>query len=247
MTEVKVLLQGFPGKTSRGLLGFCNITLIKSDVTILFDTGFFSDRHLLTQKLEQEKIRPEDVEIVVLSHLHYDHCINVELFKKATVIVSKRELEYALSDEPKKAGDLYVSEHTARLIKTGRVLEAVEGLKLSANTKVIETPGHTPGSISLVVDGEKKTVITGDAVKNAWEFKNGVAEMFYGEKSDVAKSINKIKNLADFVIPGHDRSFFYDRKSGELTFYGNLDLQLYARLHPHIDQWTVFTISVAAP
>lgn len=178
LTEVKVLLQGFPGKTSRGLLGFCNITLIKSDVTILFDTGFFSDRHLLTQKLEQEKIRPEDVEIVVLSHLHYDHCINVELFKKATVIVSKRELEYALSDEPKKAGDLYVSEHTARLIKTGRVLEAVEGLKLSANTKVIETPGHTPGSISLVVDGEKRRLSQETLLKTLGNSRMGLPRCF---------------------------------------------------------------------
>lgn len=247
MTEIKVLLQGFPGKTSRGLLGFCNITLIKNDKVMLFDSGFFSDRHLLISALTQEKIRPEDIEIVILSHLHYDHCINVELFRDATVVVSKRELEYALSDDPKRAGDLYVSEHTAKLIKTGKILEAYEGLKLSENVQVIETPGHTPGSISLVISGDKNTVITGDAVKNAWEFKTGTAEMFYGEKSDVINSINKIKDLADFVIPGHDRCFLYNKKSGDLTFCGDLSLQLYARLHPHIDQWTILALSVAAP
>lgn len=242
LTKVKVLLQGFPGKTNRGLLGFCNITLIKSTKLMLFDTGHFSDRQLLISALEQERIHPENIEIVVLSHLHYDHCINVELFKKAAVVVSKKELEYALSDKPEKAGDLYVSKCTAELLKNRDMIEAEENLKLSENVHVIETPGHTPGGISLLVDEGKKTVITGDAVKNAWEFKNNISETFYGEKSDVIDSINKIKTLADIVIPGHDRLFSYDKSSGELSLSNDLNLQVYARLHPHIDHWTVFSL-----
>ncbi|MEM0353270.1 MAG: MBL fold metallo-hydrolase, partial [Archaeoglobaceae archaeon] len=47
--------------------------------------------------LEQEKLSPEDVETLVITHLHFDHCANAHLFHNARVYVQKREWEFAMN------------------------------------------------------------------------------------------------------------------------------------------------------
>lgn len=245
--KVDVILAGFPGRTNRGVLGFCNVTLVQAEKNILFDTGHFADRSLLISELRKRGLKPRDVDIVILSHLHYDHCLSIDLFKKAEVVISSEELKYASSSKPQKLGDFYIPRHVVDMLKGREVIEAEEGTEIEEDVYLLETPGHTPGSISLVVEERNgRTVIAGDAAKNAWEFKHNRLETFYGEEADAVRSIKKLKKVADLVIPGHDRCFLYDKKKGEISFLSDLDLRVFVRVSPDVNHWTTFSISTAS-
>lgn len=243
MAKIEVVLPGFPGKTSRGALGFCNIVLVRNEKNILFDVGHFSDRPLLISELKKRGLRLEDIDVVVLSHLHYDHCLNVDLFEGSVILVSEEELEYASSNEPQRLGDFYVSKIIVDLIEDKKIMSAEDGMELERGVRVIKTPGHTPGGISLIIEGERRIAIAGDIVKNAWEFRRGMPEGLYGRESDAKESINKLKEMADLIIPGHDRCFLYKKGRGEISFASDLDLRIFAKMDFETDRWTFFSIS----
>ncbi|PSP15613.1 hypothetical protein BRC62_07025 [Halobacteriales archaeon QH_10_67_13] len=54
----------------------------------------------LTAQLDACGYQPEDIGIVVLSHLHWDHCYNLELFPDATILAQRAEIEYAIAPYP---------------------------------------------------------------------------------------------------------------------------------------------------
>jgi glyoxylase-like metal-dependent hydrolase (beta-lactamase superfamily II) len=239
--EVDILLQGFPGRTNRGTLGFCNITLIKSDRLILYDTGHFSDRLNLINEFKKRTIPLEKVDTIVLSHLHYDHCLNIDLFKNAEIILDKKELEYALSNEPEKVGDYYIPKYLIPIIKERKFINAEEELEIANKVYVLKTPGHTPGSISLLIDnGKRKIAIVGDAIKNAWEFIKGKPEQVYGKIEDAKESIKKIKELNAIIIPGHDAHFIFEKNI--VKYLKNVSLKLIVKTLPYSDDWSIYTI-----
>ena len=84
--ELRILLPGIPGVSSRGYLGYCTVVLFPLDGGwALFDTGHYSDRHLLITALSEAGVSPNSITHVVLSHLHFDHALNIPLFKNAIV------------------------------------------------------------------------------------------------------------------------------------------------------------------
>src|SRR5215471_10015392 len=82
-----------------------------SDAVILFDTGVapravpgllrndplarFADDDLLVHRLDGLDLQPADVDVVVISHLHYDHAGGAALFPNSQLLVQKDEYAYA--------------------------------------------------------------------------------------------------------------------------------------------------------
>lgn len=130
--------------------------------------------HLL-EKLQAVGIRPEDVETIVITHLHWDHIgWNVQeqggrrrlTFPRARHFVHQADWEAFQRPEARQWFPLpYVDE----LINP---LQALGGLELTAGdhnvtdeVTAIHTPGHTPGSVSvLVVSGGERAIIWGDVI-----------------------------------------------------------------------------------
>ena len=119
----KIIVHGNNLRLREGFLGLANATLITcNEGPLLFDVGHYCNRSTLIQGLHQEGMQPSDVKIVFLSHLHFDHCNNVDLFPNAKIMVSQREWEYI--DNP-HAKDLYIpwmikqqlQKHDLQLIK----------------------------------------------------------------------------------------------------------------------------------
>lgn len=103
---------------------------------------------------------PEEIELVILTHLHWDHAGNNGLFKNARFYVQKREAEYGAA--PLK---IQQSAYNQDLIFRMHY-ELSEGeAQIAEGIRVIPTPGHSPGSQSVIVDTETEPyMIVGDLI-----------------------------------------------------------------------------------
>src|SRR4030042_6497352 len=137
MTEVKVLIEGYAKKTKDGWIASPSTVLIKdSGLNIIADPG--SNKKLLLKKLAEEKLKPEDIDMVFLTHYHLDHSLNIRLFPDCDVL-----------DGNEINKDDKIFSYSGRIPKT--------------NIKVIETPGHSVEHASLLVETKKgKVAVAGD-------------------------------------------------------------------------------------
>jgi N-acyl homoserine lactone hydrolase len=198
-----ILVPGFPGRSSRGFLGWSTIALIATEAgPVLFDTGGAGDRQALLAALARRGIEPAGVAAVVLSHLHFDHVANVECFPGAEVVVHADELSYF---EQQGAADPAMPLYLVAGLRAHARLKVVTGEpELARGVTLIRTPGHTAGHCSLVLaTGRERVVLAQDAIKVRSEIvAGGPAAAF--SLPDARASVARILSLADLVVPGHD-------------------------------------------
>ena len=119
---------------------------------------------ILLASLAEEGLKPEDIDTVIYTHLHYDHVGNADLFPDAVTYVQKAEYDNMLSPYPfPKARMDYFPDTPERLSKVKRLLLVDGDLKLANGLELYLTPGHSRGGQTIVVPTEKgRYVITGD-------------------------------------------------------------------------------------
>ncbi len=199
------LLKGAGIFGNYGTMGAASVTLIQGDKNILVDTGHFGNRDLLLKRLVENKISPSDIDIIFLTHMNWDHCLNLDIFENAEVIIGKSEYELGtltgINDNISKKFIEYLKERDLKLVKGGE--------NISPNSSVIYTPGHTPGHISLLLEnGNNKIIFSGDAIPNRRAFIRGIPDIVFYNLEKAKESIIKIKNLhPDIIFPGHDPPF----------------------------------------
>lgn len=154
--RVDLLFQGFPGRSSRGFLGWSSSVLIRQEgkSPILFDTVGFNERGALLTRLQELGVNREDIGTVLLSHFHFDHAVNYPLFPNATFYLHEEEVTHI---ENNGEADLAVpAEMYPALRDSGRLslLSGKSGVVEGLNW--IHTPGHTPGLYSILLDYQGK-------------------------------------------------------------------------------------------
>src|SRR5947209_8367844 len=102
-------------------------------------------------------LRPDEISIVVNSHLHFDHAGNNGAFPKATFVVQAEHLAFA-KGKPNFPGVYWDIPELTYVGALGRS-------RVARGVEVVPTPGHAPGHQSLVVDLPEtgRVVLTGDA------------------------------------------------------------------------------------
>jgi N-acyl homoserine lactone hydrolase len=241
VAKIDVLLKGFPGVSSRGYFGWCNVVLIESgDEVLIYDTGSHGDRALLLKELEKRGLKPSDVDCVVISHLHFDHCLNADIFKGSRLLISRGSMDYACSDRPEAVGDTFVPRaHSEKLAERAEAVE--DGDMITEEVKAIELSGHTPGLMGLLLEGEG-IILASDSVKNAWEFvRRRPTACFHSEEEGI-KSMEKIAGMAKIVVPGHDRAFEIVGRG--VRYKGGLSIEIEARLAPELEMPIKYSISI---
>ena len=111
--------------------------------------------------------KPSDVDIVVFTHLHWDHMFYMEKFAHARLVAHKRELEFAKNPIP-----LYYKSYEDPHLGitppfTGMNIETVEGeTEIMPGVRVFESFGHSPGHMSVEVDcaDGDKYICAGDSI-----------------------------------------------------------------------------------
>lgn len=225
MTE-SFLLQGFPISSPRGFLGWSNALLLDdAGVRIVVDTGGPGDRGTLMRRMQEVGLDPSSVAFLILTHLHFDHCLNLDLFPAATIVLSRAEHAYVATGAYRRAGDTGIPPYVLSLLE-GRTLRFVEDeLPVIAGVRVVATPGHTPGSLSVVYAvGGRHTVACADLVKNGWDFLSGPLS------AQAKASLARVLLLGSRVIPGHDRPFVVE--GAGIRYEGAREVELHVVRDP---------------
>lgn len=195
--NVKVVLSGFHERKGEILHVSSTVTLIKSDKNILVDTGGFRQEKQIISNLKKECLNPEDIEIILLTHLHLDHTINIHFFPKAKIYCKFINGTYS---------GQYHDQSTGTVIR----MELKNGSVIAKDVTILELPGHTYDSIGLLVETDQgKIVVAGDsiAVEKFVDLKNKPETMVLWDVKEYDNSREKILKLADYVIPGHGEMF----------------------------------------
>lgn len=193
------------------------LLIVSDKENILVDTGigelpeqykrFYSVRQspeqALRMQLESFHLRPEDITIVINTHLHFDHCGNNKLFKNAKFYVQAEELRYAFAPDRFQKNS-YIQE----FFDNGLDFVTVKGdHKLTENISLISTAGHSPGHQSVVArTAGKACVYCGDAapLKENLTALNIPGVLYHAD--DALRSIEKLKSFKGTVfVFSHDK------------------------------------------
>jgi len=192
MAEVKVLVEGFAREEGDSEFATCTTTLIKEDnLNIIVDPGL--NRKLLLESLKKENLSVKDIDYVILSHTHIDHCLLTGIFENAEIIDDSSI--YTFKGE--------IRDH--------------EGKVPNTDIELIKTPGHDQFHCSILVNDEKlgKVIIAadvfwwGDDEEQKTDTKSllNKEDPYMKNQEELLKSRKKILELADYIVPGHGKMF----------------------------------------
>ena len=232
MPTVEVLAQGFMTATSEGGLGFCSVNLIRGEHLTLVDVGHLARRELVVERLAAVGVKPEEIERVVLTHAHWDHSLNLPFFPNAEVFMSAEEYEYT---QHPHAGDWATPAYIGDMLNRAKSIHKLrDGEELEAGIRVMAAPGHSPGSMGVLVEtGEGIVGLVGDALpgRAAALLPTPTARIVFWDEEEAERSARKLLDACQLVFPGHDRPF---RNSGPRFDY--LAPQSMTMLNPPRDE-----------
>ncbi len=175
----------------RKFIGNSNIYVILLDKPIVIDAGNRADKQLV-EKFLGKLIDLNQVEKVIFTHLHYDHIGNFDLFPNAKFYASKAEIESFKKDPMGTVLD----EDTIEKFNV-----ELHPITSDETLEVIETPGHTAGSICLWFDKEK-VLFSGDTLLKGG---TGRTDLPSSQPEEMQKSILKlIKYTYKYLATGHE-------------------------------------------
>jgi len=185
---------------------------------------YVTEEERITTQLAKLNLTPADVDIVLLSHLHEDHAGNVGLFMNSKIIIHAAEYADALvttHKDPSYSGGYIKSQFDIEGLRYELIEEDTEILP---GIKAITLPGHTNGTLGLMVrlNNTGTIICTSDAAYCKQNF--GPPARMSGVLHDsisYMKSIEKIRKLQNIhnatIIFGHDQQQYENdlRKSPE--------------------------------
>jgi glyoxylase-like metal-dependent hydrolase (beta-lactamase superfamily II) len=153
--------------------------------------------------LAKHDLHPEDIDIIIHTHLHNDHCENDYKCSRAKVFVQKKELEFFRKPHP------IDHRYFPDLLDDVEVVTVEGDQEIVPGISVMFTPGHTPGGQSVVVNTKKgKAVITGFCCNDQNFPASGpiVPPGVHLDLIEAYDSVQRVKEMADILIPLHDLS-----------------------------------------
>ena len=212
--------------------GIANAYLIQTKTGwIAFDTGSVIDKDAFLKVLEENSIKPEEIKLIVISHEHDDHFVNAATMREITgapIVCHKKVTDTLVTG---RRAELYPRNKYGKWIVENLFKGDIEMPELpkfkpdmtfekefslyayGLDGKLIETPGHTPGSISLITDD--RIAFVGDTVvaqSPLIERPCCVAYFCFTEKTEIANrliipSCETLLERADTFYSGHGGPF----------------------------------------
>jgi hydroxyacylglutathione hydrolase len=204
-------------------LGKANAYLVVTGrQAILIDTGTRKNEMKIVRALENLGLSPSDIRLIILTHTHYDHSGSLKALKDMTgamIVVHRNEaacLREGYGGFPKGTTAL-----TKAISLAGRTLGkrlgsydpvspditvserfGLEGYGVEGY--ILPTPGHTPGSISVIIPDQH--AIVGDTLFNV--FRKSVSPPFADDQEELLRSWQKLYDTGcTHFYPGHGNPF----------------------------------------
>jgi len=198
-----------------------------SDAIILFDTGIspralpglvrtdplcrFEDADLLVHRLDSIGLEPKDVDLVVLSHLHFDHAGGAALFDTSELVVQKDEYAYAQYPAAFVASFYYRKNFDL----PGYRWRLLDGdTELVPGVTALRSDGHTPGHQSLLVQLPETgpVILAGDSCYWQRSIDEEIPPGVVWDPTRATHAIQRLKTLARLtggrIFPSHDPVFW---------------------------------------
>lgn len=219
-------------------LPFFYILIQKKDHNILFDIGYRNAKNgqkdwsqlfggtnieAPAEILNKVNLTPNDIDIVILSHLHFDHAGNIDQFPNAKFYVQKEELDGWVSSLslPEKVRDWVWAatdmKHINDLLKVAAenrlTLIEEDNFEVAEGVKLHQAKGHTYGTQGVTVETKKGTYALAQDVVYTYENAADYKPLGLGlDNIEQLMSIRKLNELVEgnieFLIPGHDKAVF---------------------------------------
>jgi len=179
-----------------------------------FNNMPFEPVQTFEQALAKVGCVPDDIDIVVQTHLHMDHIYNTPKCKNAVIYVQQEELDFALHPHP-----IFEILYPREIIESLN-FEVIKGDQtILPGISVMLVPGHAPGCQAVVVETTKgKAVISGfcsimenfsppeDVKTKISPFASYpvIAPGIHTDLFQAYESVLRVKQIADIIIPLHD-------------------------------------------
>jgi glyoxylase-like metal-dependent hydrolase (beta-lactamase superfamily II) len=234
--DVRVVMPGLP-------LQAAAVLLRSGLEVLLVDTGFPQHDEILIDGLARAGVKPEQVTGVINTHFHFDHFGGNSLFRNAWVLASKVDFDWAVQIYECVAGGeerrevfrgFYpeISDEAFDRMDDARLLQLIrwmwdpaiigdlkryrwveKGATPPEGISIISTPGHTPGHLSIVVEGNDGAyLVAGDARAFADDANSGL-DMPPHCESLYQQSRETVAGFEGIIIPGHDDPFSQTARS----------------------------------
>lgn len=167
-----------------------SVTLIISGPRkIVVDTGLEGEADRIIKAIARLGLKPEQIDSVVNTHSHPDHCGNNQFFSQAVIL--------ALAPQDRQM----IGPGVWALATPGHSLDSLSVVvgPVPEITKTAKTPNES--SMTPII------VIAGDALPTLGNFQKNVPPALHVDRDLAVSSMEKIIALADIVVPGHDFPF----------------------------------------
>jgi glyoxylase-like metal-dependent hydrolase (beta-lactamase superfamily II) len=158
-------------------------------------------------------VEPASVEDVIITHLHYDHVGNFDLFPKAIFHLQDKEMEYATGRHmaQKPFAEAYAVDDVVGLVREvykGRVRFHDGDVELTPGLSLHHVGGHTKGlQIVRVLTGRGWVVLASDAAHlyaNLEEVRPFPIVYHVGEMVEGYRRVRELADSPAHIVPGHD-------------------------------------------
>jgi glyoxylase-like metal-dependent hydrolase (beta-lactamase superfamily II) len=196
----------------RGIWG-ANVFLLVGDTLTLIDTGFNGRSAHIIRELARLGYSPADITSIIITHHHADRTGSLATLKEATeakVIAHSADALYIDGSlpQPGPANPQWLGNMLSPIhglwatipVAVDRLVSDGDELPILGGIKILHTPGHTPGSISLFLEKEG-LVIVGDVLSRS---KRGLSLLSKAFTIDIAQESQSIRRLAslNFTLIG---------------------------------------------
>jgi glyoxylase-like metal-dependent hydrolase (beta-lactamase superfamily II) len=169
----------------------------------------------LTEQLAAIALKTSDITYVALSHTHGDHIGNVRLFPNSTVLMQRAEYTWISSPDGPNDNVNQLKALARKLLGTPQHLKLLEGdtdVFGNGSVTLVSTPGHTPGSQSLMVHLKNSgfIILSGDVVHLEENFEKDTVPSLNTDKAASIASMDRVRRMiatykAKFFI-NHDKA-----------------------------------------
>ena len=102
-------------------------------------------------------LTPEDIDIILHTHLHNDHCENDAKCVNAKIYVHEKELERI--HDPHPLDFRYLEDYIEEVEENGQIVALTGDTEIAPGIAMIHTPAHTEGGMSVRVETDKGSVL----------------------------------------------------------------------------------------